>query len=107
MKMKKIIAAIAASAVSMTALAAVSLSAFAEETTISYTGPSTGAYKVEGTETQSCTITDGAVVQMVVTNNKDVPDTSDNSKNGLWLVLLSISAIILVGGAYIRFKASK
>jgi len=50
MKMKKIIAAIAASAVSMTALAAVSLSAFAEETTISYTGPSTGAYKVEGTD---------------------------------------------------------
>lgn len=47
MKMKKIIAAIAASAVSMTALAAVSLSAFAEETTISYTGPSTGAYKNE------------------------------------------------------------
>ena len=64
-------------------------------------------YMIDGKETQSCTITDGAVAQMVVTNNKDVPDTSDNSKNALWLALLSISAIILAGGAYVRFKATK
>ena len=50
MKMKKIIAAIAASALSVTALATVSLSAFAAETDINYTGPSTGAYKVEGND---------------------------------------------------------
>ncbi|MBR6385537.1 MAG: hypothetical protein IKS03_05390 [Ruminococcus sp.] len=47
MKMKKIIAALAASAVSLTALASVSLSGFAAETDINYTGPSTGAYKNE------------------------------------------------------------
>ena len=47
MKMKKIIAALAASAVSLTALASVSLSSFAAETDINYSGPSTGAYKNE------------------------------------------------------------
>ncbi|MBR2284198.1 MAG: hypothetical protein IJ874_07250 [Ruminococcus sp.] len=48
MKMKNILAAVAASAVSLTALASVSASA--AEKTIAYNGASAGAYKVEGTD---------------------------------------------------------
>ncbi|MBR1592914.1 MAG: hypothetical protein IJ666_07880 [Ruminococcus sp.] len=47
MKIRKFIAAAAASAVSLTALAGMSLTAYADETTINYTGPSVGAYKNE------------------------------------------------------------
>lgn len=49
MKMNKVLATIAASALSLSALAAMSFSANAAEKTIAYNGASEGAYKVETT----------------------------------------------------------
>lgn len=49
MKMNKVLATIAASALSLSALAAMSFSASAAEKTIAYNGASEGAYKVETT----------------------------------------------------------